>query len=227
MNIVQNYCEQDLPGLADHYTWNISNNVLNFARDNGLVITVGNSLERNLRLRAFYHQLYLKGSEKMRIAVIRSYVKDWGGIHALADDNIERYARGIGRDGIDINSIKNVASYSKALAVIDPQQYTIFDARVGASLNSLFLLNNKTEIFFPSTPSRNEIIRKFQRMLRPRIPYRTPSYGYREYLDLLHQVKKRLQNNGVEIQSIEAIEMLLFAKAESLCGKAMEAINQG
>ncbi len=222
-DIVQSYCEQELPNLANYYTWNISNNALNFARANGLAIAEGNSLERNLSLRAFYHQLYHNGDENQKIAVIRSYIRDWGGIRALGDDNIERYAHGIGANGIDINVIHNVASYSKALAVIDPQQYAIFDARVGASLNSLLLLNNNAEMTFPSTQSRNGTIRIFQGMLRLRTPHGAPSYGYNEYLGLLHQVKQRLQDNNVNIQSIEAIEMLLFARAESLCGEAMNA----
>jgi len=107
-----------------------------------------------------------------------------------------------------------VATWSKILAVQNPDTYAIFDARVSAALNAIQLAKGvETSLLFPQLPTRNTKIKKFQEWLR-RQSFRKQRPTYRDYVSLLRIVAKKSGLNAPE-----EVEMVLFANAEVLAGQ--------
>jgi hypothetical protein len=114
-----------------------------------------------------------------------------------------------------------VASWSKLLAIRDPERFAIFDARVSVALNALQIVqNHERPIFFPSLPSKNTKIGKFHDWMRDRdhgdAHKAFPARAYGIYLRVLAEVAQQLR-----LKAIDEVEMLLFAQAEDLALQAM------
>ena len=105
------------------------------------------------------------------------------------------------------------------LAVQDPDRHPIYDARVAVALNSLILVgrDDTAPCLFPSLPSRNTAIKRFNAWLRPSRDRATigRSEVYTQYCRLVQAVGSEtgLQADGGE--------MILFAHAEALASQAM------
>src|SRR5208282_183161 len=110
--------------------------------------------------------------------------------------------------------MQGVATWSKILAVQNPDTYAIFDARVSAALNAIQLAKGvETLILFPQLPSQNKEITKFQKWLAPQsIGKQRPTY--REYVSLLRAVAGKSGLNAPD-----EVEMVLFANAAVLAGQ--------
>ena len=170
----------------------------------------GNSFQRNAKLKESLSQHWQKYPES-RLELAAFYVKDWGGVRALRDENLNYYvslsAADFGRLGSN-----RVASWSKVACLHDVNTYAIFDARVAASL---FSLNKKFglsgRVPFPVLPSRNRTISEAGAPMRKNALRRGGVEGfYENYLQILQNVASRF---GVKIY---VLEMLLFSKAEAL-----------
>jgi hypothetical protein len=108
---------------------------------------------------------------------------------------------------------KGVATWSKILAIRNPDKYPIYDARVGAALVALQLLKETTNPFlFAQVPSRNNVIRDFQRRIKEVVGNKGQTYN--DYVALLTAVAEK-----AKLDSPEEIEMVLFANSLSLVSK--------
>ena len=112
------------------------------------------------------------------------------------------------------NGKKGIASWSKALTVLNYREYAIFDARVSVSLNGLILQQlDENSRYFPIMPSRNNAIKEFNQKLRLKLnkqDFIDSDLFYQMYLDIIKMVAREL-NVG-----ISEIEMCLFAYAEEI-----------
>ncbi len=84
--------------------------------------------EQNVALK-FVLQHIWHSSPAVRPELHKWIVNDWGGILANKDDAYADFAARAGMDEAE-TPIKRIASFSKILAIKDPNKYAIYDARV-------------------------------------------------------------------------------------------------
>ena len=211
----------NIDGENDWYRWRTINEDL---LPDGIVLPEGNQYRKNIALKALLHKKWSETSEhEERKRLIKYYISTWGGIHGNSDETIDRYSRSRPDDLIALGSC-GIASWSKALCVMDPYQFAIFDARVSASINSLQIVNNiDNKVLFPVLTSRNNTIKKGIKLLKGeanKSKWRIAEERkfYEEYLGLLESAGSVLEKNVCA--SVATIEMLLFSKAEELVRQA-------
>ena len=194
------------------YKWKINCTKL----PKGIELKENKSLfHQNLNLKHELTKRYKKvEKDKKEIKkVIKYYISDWGGIHTNSDTTLRSYCE---KSPVDIikNGKKGIASWSKALTVLNYREYAIFDARVSVSLNGLILQQlDKNSRFFPIMPSRNNAIKEFNQKLSRKLnkqDFIDSDLFYQMYLDIIKMVAREL-NVG-----ISEIEMCLFAYAEEI-----------
>jgi len=156
------------------------------------------------------------GSARRKKLVIW-YVRKWGRIRRIGDQKLiafseERYRTLVTR------GVVNIASWSKALALRNPNEYPILDARVAAALSVMQAHTRKDEPRFPLLKTQNKLIESYANCVRQHPPqtYLDKRLAYPTYRLLLKQVANRLDVRIYEI------EMLLFAMAPKMAQKAIE-----
>lgn len=175
--------------------------------------------EANIRLRRHLAEIW-RSTPSSRLEIARWYVAVWGGVKRNADETLQRYVSAA-PDLLAVSGTAGVASWSKVLAVSDPERFAIFDARVSAALNALQLKRGGQHILFPRLRSQNGGIVDFNAWLgrlRTTDATRPPSTAvYATYLALVHAAA-RIVGDGC---TPELVEMVLFANAETLASDAM------
>jgi hypothetical protein len=194
------------------YKWKINSTKL----PKGIKLNEKKSLfHQNLNLKHELTNQYKKVSkDKKEIKkLIKYYIYDWGGIHKNSDTTLNSYCD---KSPVDLikNGKKGIASWSKALTVVNYKEYAIFDARVSVSLNGLILqyLGESAE-FFPILPTRNKEIKEFNQKLRQKINRQDiidSVLFYQTYLGIIKMVAKELNVDIAEV------EMCLFAYSEEI-----------
>lgn len=164
--------------------------------------------------------------EKIRIATW--IVSDWGGIRRNAEMTILAYVNQADAER-PATPFTGISSYSKVLAIRDPDKYAIFDARVAASINAIQILgvgrkqqNPSNSLAFAIPAGRNSVVIDFRNnvgslasLARGGFTPVEADTTYGTYLRLLSEVKRRVGS-----LSLLQIEMVLFARAPSLCDEA-------
>ena len=163
-------------------------------------------------------------------------VENWGKIHGNKPKTIESHVRLVNQDE-PVTPIKGVASYSKILAIKDPNRYAIYDARVAAALNAIQLLcapivPSFNKIHFPYLAGRNSIIEgtrekpgfvkiaNKKKLLSMKFGVIRPQDTYGTYLSLLDGIA-----GSFEAVNILDVEMVLFSEAPSLCKQATKCLD--
>jgi hypothetical protein len=200
--------------LDQLYTWKIPSvpSFIPFERESNSLAKANARLKRVLS--AIWHS-----QPDRRYELAEWYVAKWGGVYNreatlrtyIAQSDEEILGRGT----------SGVATWSKLLAIRNPDRFAIFDARVSVALNALQIVqDHKRPIFFPNLPSKNRTVREFQDWIRGRDQGEChkafPARAYGIYLKVLSEVVRQLN-----LASIDEIEMLLFAQAELLARRAM------
>lgn len=189
-------------------------------------------IERTLDLRGKLHSLWNeeKDHNKELSTIAEWYIKEWGGITSIKSETCSRFII----DALEekSNVAKNIASYSKLMAIVNPRQFAIFDARVCFSLYII-------QIYANIDPNK---LLKFQRLetrgsiklpsivLEHYILPETKEASYQDYLDLLKVVvdklksdnswdKTKLRNYWNDDYYIQIVEMALFWQAKNLAEK--------
>jgi len=193
--------------LDDVYDWEVPKNCpFDFQRGSD------SCARANMRLRRVLSKIW-KNEPTRRLEVAIWYVRDWGGIISNRKETIDKYVC-LSEGDLTALNMQGVATWSKILAVQNPDTYAIFDARVSAALNAIQLAKGvETSLLFPQLPTRNTKIKKFQEWLR-RQSFRKQRPTYRDYVSLLRIVAKKSGLNAPE-----EVEMVLFANAEVLAGQ--------
>lgn len=170
-----------------------------------------------------------RNSPARRLELVNYIVSTWGGIRGNSQDTLKRYS--LLQRRAESLPLKGVASYSKVLGMIDPDEYAIYDARVAVALNAVQLLARVPRgCFFPYLPGRNNIVgnsvtkRGFSQ--DSRFKWGSSLFNgwtliekdeaYLRYLEALKVVSR---SEGIPLYTLE---MTLFSDAEEL---AMRCFN--
>jgi hypothetical protein len=212
---IDQFCIENLNDTNDWYNWKINENNIPVKVN----LSKGNQYLRNLDLKFELNKAWkAEPNKEIKGAIIKYYIKDWGGIARNSNDLMKKYMFSSPDSLIDFGK-RGIASWSKALVIHNPDEYAIFDARVSISLNCLQIIypvSNK--ILFPNLGSRNKTVVEGQKLIKNYS--RTNQWEktnkktfYLEYLSLLREVSRNRNTN------LSTVEMLLFAKAEELVNR--------
>lgn len=177
--------------------------------------------KQNIDLRFALHDYLLENisNTDIKLAVIKWYIANWGGVKTNRESTLISYITSEPEELIRKGEA-GIASWSKALSILNPAKYLIYDARVASALNSLQIINDvDNPTYYPNLMSRNKIISKStidRKILKKEWDSFKDDEFYNTYLELLHRVA---ENSDLKV-SPHDIEMMLFAKAEDLVRQA-------
>lgn len=186
-----------------------------------VIVDADSKAKGTIRLRRCLAEAWKTADRAERRRLAEWYVKVWGGVKRNSSETINRYADSPTSDLIDADGFKGIASWSKVLAIRDPDNFVIYDARVAFALNAIQVREGgKLSTFFPIPKGRNSAILAAIKTLRahssfPNARELSHKEVYPTYLALLRQAS--------EERPIEEAEMLLFALAEELALKMSHA----
>ncbi len=221
--------------LKQDYRWNISESI----RTAFPGLPGGDGYEANVALKKDMSRRWGEAkSPEERERLTRFIVVDWGGIKGNNETRYSEYAMAATKEVPEI-SFAGIASFSKVLAIRNPEVYAIFDARVAVALNAIHVIGGPTTgELYPYLPGRNNVTgsavtkRGFstlpenaRRQLSrehprwARVPRKT---AYQSYLALLNSVNSMLPHSA----PIYDLEMCLFAQAEKLACRASPVLAQ-
>lgn len=190
------------------------------------------SAAQNIALKNHLSEYWPKQKYEEKLRLASWIVRDWGGIKRNSPTTIASYV-----DKADAERpatpLKGVASYSKVLAMKQPDRFAIYDARTAASILAIQLLNREQlrdgdRLLFPIPPGQNSTIagNEYEEGFVEMFPKTalvqegfTPvssDAAYSLYLGLLTAIAAITRNTILET------EMFLFASAPALCRRAME-----
>lgn len=202
----------------DWYTWRLPRNL-----PSGIKIPAGNSYTRTIALRDSLSVSLRVARKKKKVELTRFYIADWGGVRRNSDATISDYATA--HENELINKLaRGIASWSKALALREPDTYAIYDARVAFSLNALqfLFIRENDRVLFPMPPGRNTTIAPARAFLKGEQWDIQAVDFYVKYLALLRSVAATLSKACGQRVRICEVEMCLFAKAEELATKILQ-----
>jgi hypothetical protein len=198
--------------LGEIYQWDF--NLKDFP-DNSYVKVGDNDYQKSRHLRNFIHQ-QIEDKSIQSSQFEKWYVHNWGGVKTNKQETLQNYINSSSSELIN-NNIKGIATWSKILAVRNPSQFTIYDARVALSLNSI---QKKFDVIdpveFPHLPSRNKtfVIPAQVKIKKSGFFCNKKSINfYKFYIDLLQTTVK-----NQKLYDIQDAEMILFANAKNLSG---------
>lgn len=170
-----------------------------------------------------------------RIWLAEVIVSDWGGVRSNKPETLQRYVLEILNQTLS-TTLQGVASYSKILSIVQPDQFAIYDARVAGCLNAIQInAGIHKGLAFNYVSGRNNVvgnkIKKSGFTQDPRLLVTALArYGwfsikrnqtYTIYLKILSLCLEKLPND----YKLASLEMALFANAERECQQAMDGGN--
>jgi hypothetical protein len=224
MQAVIAYLEKELPNLSEQYHWRIP-------QIDGFDRSRETSYDANLELKRFLRRHWDDAKDgESKLAVARTVIADWGGVRGNTNATLNRYVLEAAKQNPD-TPFSGVASYSKLFAIVNPDRFAIYDARVAACLNAVQILHDPDfGIAFNYCPGRNQIVGNVNNRqgfafhpeftvtgLANRGWSTLPrAETYARYLSLLSECRKALPK-----YRIHDFEMLFFANAERECQAAI------
>ena len=220
---ITDYVKSHIKSLDTDYQWKIS------LKDIPVDIEFKDEslLNKNIYLRKVLHDNLKQATPAQRLKIITWYISVWGGVRRNAPEKLALFASATPAALIS-RGVKGIASWSKALSVVAPDSYAIFDARVSSSLNSIQILYKVSDPrYFPDIPSRNNTIKAAQssakKMYKKNWEQARNETLYSQCNALFQRIAVQI-GNGVTLQMVE---MVLFARAELVANDWMlEPITQ-
>jgi hypothetical protein len=183
--------------------------------------------EANVLLKSALHTVW-KSEPTRRLEVTRWVISDWGGIRGNSADRLSHYSLEAEKEN-PATPMTGIASFSKVLAIVEPDRFAILDARIVVSLTAIQVIAGVDDgVMFPYLQGRNLVTGHTARKLgfsqnpdfsQHRLLERfqewsvaTNDEAYRMYLDILQDVCTRPELKC----GILPLEMALFADAERL-----------
>lgn len=219
-----------LGALKSTYHWPIPDNIRGAVSG----LPEGDGYEANVDLKKRMSRLWKDAkSLEERERLTRFIIRDWGGIRTNSEARISAYAREASKEVPDIE-FSGIASFSKVLAIREPEVYAIYDARVAVALNAVHIIGRPDQgELFPYLPGRNTVTgwqgkkrgfstlpenaRKQLSLLHPGWVSMPRKTAYQSYLTLLNSVIEALPEAAPKIYDLE---MCLFSQAERLARAA-------
>ena len=209
---VAEYVEDHIEQLEDDYQWKFSLESLPVE----VSLQDESWLKKNLYLRRALHENWTGGTPEQRLKITSWYIANWGGVKANRQEKLALYASSSPEHLIE-RKTAGIASWSKALSIVDPTRFAIFDARVSSSLNSIQLIKDVLNPrYFPDLPSRNRTI--ISAATTAKLTFRknwevaSKEHFYRDCNTLFGKIAAKI-GGGVTLQMVE---MVLFSRAELL-----------
>lgn len=206
------YSRMNLDDRNDWYLWRrINPKSLPF----GITLSSGNEFAKNVSLKKQLSVTYSTGDAAVRQSLTEYYIAVWGGVRRNNATTLLSYSRDE-PSVLIAKGVQGVASWSKALSLRAPEQYSIYDARVALSLNALQITKQvETPLLFPLLKGQNKTVNRGSKEVarfatQNHWPAASATAFYQQYNNLLFLVSEIL---GVEQYEVE---MLLFAKAKDL-----------
>ncbi|WP_170325427.1 hypothetical protein [Ruegeria arenilitoris] len=209
--------------LSDNYVWPKRGSFPSYSHLADVTEGDGDNYAKNITLKEQSPRIWIEGS---KLEISKWVVSDWGGIKGNKPATIANYVEAI-CEGRYPSEIKGVASYSKILSFMDPSEFAIYDARVAISLNAIQLLQReKHGTAFTYLPGRNTKLQIFRKLpptqrsalLQTGWSPLASNDCYAFYLSTLKRVRSELGS-----AQLYKLEMSLFADAEELAGRYIEA----
>lgn len=196
---IVNYLNKYKNNLETQYTWDVPTlpDTLNITKsDNQKLNAEPNNFEQNIIIKQILHSKLqdTKNSDNESFKNICHWIiKDWGGIRSSTDNNLSEL----------ISSIQNhktipfdrIASRSKVLSFLDPENYVIYDSRVAYSINWILLIT-KGKLFFPIPSGRNSRMNAFEMNVLIRL---INSNNYRQESRFNNKGDKHISNRDKEL----------------------------
>lgn len=176
----------------------------------GQTFRSSNWMERNSELRAYLSEAWARGDSGKRRELVRWYIKTWGGINRLGEQHVATYAAGPA--SIDTTDFARIASWSKALAMMEPRQFAIYDARVAFALNAVQAIKlGWVPTWFRIPTTQKGIVKErhidLERYASPSTVVLGDADVYRAYLHTLQEAASLEMGRS---------EMILFALTDNL-----------
>jgi hypothetical protein len=227
LSVLCRFFRREIPRLPSTYKWKIPE-IPGF-RSSGQ-----SKYEINRDLKRYLTDQWGLASDHKRLELASVIVSDWGGVRSNSSNTLQQYVLANLRDKPETR-LKGVASYSKILAIAQPDRYAIYDARVAACLNAVQInAGLRKGLAFNYVPGRNNIVgntvtkRGFTQLSEFSVRSLCRSgwsrikrdETYQWYLDTLSACLARLRR-----YSLVELEMALFSNAEGECQLAMRDIG--
>jgi hypothetical protein len=228
----QQFGDLGVASLETYYNWKIPNVLF----DGSPNVYSGSNFEANVALKKDLSKRWQK-EPHIREMITKWVILDWGGIRGNRNSTIHNYYRQA-LEKSPATPLKGIASFSKVLAVKNPEKYAIYDARVAVSINAVQIIAKTDKgIAFPYLAGRNNITgnstskprRGFSAMNEVSIKTLTskPNFwakvrndeAYEIYVNSLKQISTELQT------PLCYLEMALFSQAEELACRIFPALK--
>lgn len=137
---------------------------------------------------------FMKGDDaSIAINVSKWIVKEWGGIQSGIDaitlwyKKCNQYGRGEVNSFVNQMGSQRIASWSKILSFVYPQEYPIYDARIGAALNSV-LWQVRAPRYFPRVGTQNGPANRAFAIMHKGSMWRPYLLTYHDYQSLVYRI---------------------------------------
>lgn len=209
---ITEYIKENIDTVNIIYDWKI--NLTDFP-DKSYKLEGDNNFNQNINLRKYINKIITE-DEQLKQQCIFWYIKKWGGVKSNKLETLLRYVSETPQNLIKLE-INGIASWSKALSIINPEKYSIYDARVALSLNSIQKIKNvQSPFLFPQLNSQNRTyVVPTQKLIKQSKFFEDSIYRsdfYKLYLEILFNSVNKTQ------YSIQAAEMILFSSSKKLSG---------
>ena len=144
-------------------------------------------------LRSHLAPLMTGDDESIAINVSKWIVKEWGGIQSGTDavtlwyKKCDHYGRGAVHNFVNQMGSQRIASWSKILSFVYPQEYPIYDARIGAALNSI-LWQVRAPRYFPRIGTQNGPANRAFEIMHKGPMWRPYLLSYHDYKSLVYHI---------------------------------------
>jgi hypothetical protein len=223
IHLVAAYLKSELAN-PDGYRWKINQSRL----PDGIIVWGENNYSQNVNLKYALHRAWLVASRERNcerlFSLARYYIVIWGGIKRNKEETIREYVAIKTSQILRTRGINGIASWSKVLCIVDPNNYTIFDARVARALNALQIIagvKDQEFVRFPTLSSQNKVIKRADRRINQffkRQGITIVKEFYATYVAILKAAA------GKKLKICE-VEMRLFSGAEHLSEEAIKRLE--
>ncbi len=164
------------------------------------------NFESNVRLKSLISEKIIKAKDKKEIDTLKRIfewtVHDWGGIRNGRNNIDSLYEMGI--EAIENENLKfeRIASTSKILSFFKPSDHIIYDSRIAYSLNTIMLLVDASDKYFPVPAGTNSKMNAFNIEVLIRLKHKPNAYLRTGSKKLISNADKTLFYNDNEAYSI-------------------------
>lgn len=218
--------------LAASYDWPLPKSTFDLVGDLG----GGSRLDQTRQLKRKLSKMWQQEPDR-QLELASWIVADWGGVRGNRPARLQQHLVTAQMDD-PATPFLGLSSYSKILAVRDPDRFAILDARVVVAMNALQILaGNKAGLAFPYIQGRNLVtgnqLKKqgfacqaefsVQSLVEGRGWQRVPR-------DEMYETYLRILQGWLLVNPSEAelmlVEMALFSQAEELAKQAFQSLRK-